>query len=55
MIKVELKDVVDVLTQMYDDVKELYDGETIYSLSLNIAINTLEGAPVKPYYVSDMF
>jgi len=54
MTKVELKDIVDVLAQMYDDVIELYDGETIYSLSLDVAIKTLRGAEIRPYYLGNI-
>lgn len=54
MIKIELKDIIDVLTQMRDDVIELYDGETIYSLSLSVAMDVLKGGQVRPYYLGDI-
>lgn len=55
MIKIEKKDIIDTLVQMHDDVFELYNCDTIYSVSLNVAIDTLNDSPVKDYYWADIY
>ena len=55
MIKMKRKDIIDTLTQMRDDVIELYDCNTIYSTSLDAAIGVLKGEPVKNFYWADIY
>lgn len=52
---IDLKDVIDTLRQMRDDVVELYNCETIYSLSLDVAINTLRGNPTQDKYYGNIY
>jgi len=54
MMKIELNDIIDTLAQMYDDVIELYDGDTIYSFLLDVAINTLRGRPIRQHYYGNI-
>ena len=55
MIKIDKKDIIDVLGQMRDDVFELYDCNTIYSASLDVAIGVLNGEPIRDSYWADIY
>lgn len=53
-MNIDLKDIIDTLIQMHEDILDLYDCETIYSVSLNVAVRTLRGEAIKPTYWGDI-